>query len=289
MRDLTQVQAFVEVAERGTVAGAAEALSFTAPAVSQQLAKLERDLDGPLFDRKAGRLHLNARGSALLPLARQLLDLAEEAAESVAAAVENPHVVVAGFASALRALVVPLVTRKGRPYELEIREVEDEEALRGLGLGHVDVAIVQEYDGFALQRNDRFDFRVLLRDRLRLITPSRTSPSITIDDLRTSRWLVNGSGTRCEQAMSLILSRAGIQPEVAGHIGDNSTLLALVKAGHGATIVPELVLADAPRGITVAHQDLKTKRTIVAVTRRSQTKRHAILLNDLRPEKVAAG
>ena len=53
------------------------------------------------------------------------------------------------------------------------------------------------------------------------------------------------------------VAAAGVDAGARGHVADNRTLLALVAAGHGATIVPEGVLADAPAGLTIADVDLQ--------------------------------
>jgi DNA-binding transcriptional LysR family regulator len=279
MLDLAQLTAFLEVAARGTVADAATALAYTGPGISQQIAKLEREVGTPLFDRVGGRLRLNAHGIRLVPLAQAMLDLAEQTANTMSAVPAAQTTVIAGFASAVRALVIPVLAHSTTSFD--VREQEDDEALRDLGLGHNDVAIIQEYDGLITARSDRFTYTTLLRDRLRLVAPPQWRPTVTLTELADHGWLTNGTGTRCEQATGLILKKAGISPTITGHIGDNQTLIALVSAGHGATIVPELVLADATDEITIATQDLKVKRTILAVTRTATTKQHRALLRQL--------
>jgi DNA-binding transcriptional LysR family regulator len=275
MLDLTQLQTFVEVVERGTITDAANALAYTGPAVSQQISKLERQLGGPLFDRVGGRLRPNDRGIALRPLAQQMLDLAEHTSLTVGSTEPTNHLVIAGFASAIQTLVVPMLRSTNLAnLSIEVRESEDDAALRDLGLGHIDIAIVQEYDGVTGVRNDRHTYTNLVRDRLRLVAPKHHPKSVTLHDLAKSGWVTNGSGTRCEQATNAVLVNAGIDPVIRGHVADNHTLLALVRAGHGSTIVPELVLADAPKGLTIATQDLRVKRTIVGVTRKATTKQH---------------
>jgi DNA-binding transcriptional LysR family regulator len=82
---------------------------------------------------------------------------------------------------------------------------------------------------------------------------------------------VNGAGTRCEEATQHVLAAAGIAPRIAGRVADNATLLALVAAGHGATIAPELVIAGRRAGLTVSRADLRTRRTILGVTRSAST------------------
>ena len=69
--DTARLRAFLQVAERGTVAAAAAKMGYTAPAVSQQIGKLEQQLGVNLFDRVGGRLRLSAAGEKLLPLARR--------------------------------------------------------------------------------------------------------------------------------------------------------------------------------------------------------------------------
>ena len=69
-----QLQVFVQIALHGSVRAAAERLHLSQPAASMALAGMERQLDAPVFSRERGRLHLNARGRELLPLAQELLE-----------------------------------------------------------------------------------------------------------------------------------------------------------------------------------------------------------------------
>lgn len=270
--DTARLRAFLQVAERGTVAAAAAKMGYTAPAVSQQIGKLEQQLGVNLFDRVGGRLRLSTAGEHLLPLARQMVDLTGLVENAGSADDNRQHVVVAGFASSIRALVLPmLASRLAQTVTFEVHEAEDEVALRDLRLGHVDIAIVQEYDGAPVTRSDRLSYTNLLTDRLRLLAPPSYPTSVRIDQLDVCGWLVNGAGTRCEEATQQVLSAAGITPRITGRVADNATLLALVAAGHGATIAPELVIAGRRAGLTVARADLKTRRTILGVTRSAST------------------
>ena len=281
--DLGRLRSFAEVAERGTVAAAATALGFTAPAVSQHLAKLEADLGAQLFDRAGRRLQLTDSGRALLPIALEMLDLETHARQAVSAPSDRPHFVVAGFASALAALVVPKLASMSDRMTVEVVESEDIDAMRDLSLGAVDLVLTQEYDGIAADRDQRFNFTPMISDRLRLVLPDDLAPSTTVDQLATADWLLNGSGTRCATATLQILQAQGIQPSVSATVADNDTLLALVAAGHGVTIVPELLLQGPCSGVTVAEQDLGVSRTIFAVGREVSANSIAPLIELLRP------
>ena len=266
MMDLGQLRSFVEVAERGTIAAAATALDFTGPAISQHISKLEAELGAKLFDRVGGRLRLSDAGAALMPVARQMLDLDFHGRDVVSRRPSRPHYVVAGFASALRAIVLPLLPTEAE-MTLDVIEREDADALRDLRVGAVDVVLTQEYDGFPVQRDQRLHFTEVLRDELRLVGPSSMPASTTLDDLQDTTWLLNGHGTRCSAATSRLLDAAGVSPRVGGTVADNDTLLALVAAGHGVTIVPDLVLDGQRPDLTVCAQELGVSRTILAVHR----------------------
>ena len=263
------VRSFAEVALRGTVVAAATAIGYTPPAVSQHVAKLEAAMGADLFHRRDGRLRMTDAGTALLPIALDLLDLERRATGAAVPASGRAHLVVAGFASAIATLVLPRLATLDRRFELDIIEAEDDHALRELSLGHVDVVLVQEYDGFAIDRDARFVHTPLTRDALRLVIPPDRPTSTRLEDLGDVRWIFNGTGTRCTQAATRLLTAAGLRPPTGGTVTDNSTLLALVAAGQGVAIVPELVIAEHHRTVRVADQDLRSSRTILAVTRSS--------------------
>jgi len=269
--DLVHLRSFAEVAERGTIAAAAAARGYTAPAVSQHIAKLETDLGTQLFDRVGGRVALTAAGAALLPIACEMLDLDARGRATVQRPGGVPHVVFAGFASAISTVLIPRLGLLRQRATIEIFEAEDTEALRDLGLGAVDVVLTQEYDGVPTERNRRFSFTSLVSDRLTLILPPNMSPTTTIEELGDARWLLNGRATRCAQATTRLLTAAGITPRIVGAVADNATLLALVAAGQGVTVVPARVLDDAHHDLTIAEQDLDATRTIYAVTRTATT------------------
>jgi DNA-binding transcriptional LysR family regulator len=269
MLDLTQLRSFLEVAERGTIAAASTALGYTPPAVSQHVAKLERRLDVGLFERVAGRLTLTDAGRALVPIAREAVELMARAADVVARPAHRPPVAIAGFASGIAALLTPRLATLHDDVTLEITEAEDAPALRELRLGRVDIAIIQEYPGDQHRRDVRLGYTPVATDELRLVLPPSMPASTTLADLQGFPWLVNGTGTRCEAATREIHRRAGLDATITGDVTDNHLLLALVAAGHGATIVPDLVLADVGAPVTVAEQQLGVTRTLLAVTRQA--------------------
>jgi DNA-binding transcriptional LysR family regulator len=282
MVDLVSLRSFAHVCEAGTVAAAAARLGYTPPAVSQHIARLERDVGVPLFDRVAGRLRPSDHGRALQAIAAQMLDLAEQCRHLDAAAGQPAAITVAGCASAITELVVPRLAALAR-HTVTVRGIDDERALRELRLGQADVAIIQRYDGGPGEANPRLAYTTIATEPLRLVLPPGRSPATTLDDLDGAPWLLNGDDTACTRAVLRLLDDAGITPAVIGSIDDNQALLRLVAAGVGAAIVPDLVLtASAPvPGLTVATRPTGAQRTILAVTRRNVTALHRPLLDAL--------
>ncbi len=82
--ELRQLRYFVTVAEHRNFGRAAEALRIVQPAVSQQVARLERELGLALFDRSRRQITLTPDGQAFLPHARRILAAADQAARAAA-------------------------------------------------------------------------------------------------------------------------------------------------------------------------------------------------------------
>ena len=70
--NLTHLKYFHTVAETGKIASAAEALFISAPALSTALARLEKELGMPLFERSGNRVTLNKQGQIFLRYVEQV-------------------------------------------------------------------------------------------------------------------------------------------------------------------------------------------------------------------------
>src|SRR5215212_2459998 len=107
MLDLKLLRSLREVAVRRSFSAAADALSFTQPAVSQHVARLERALDAPLLVRDSRGVTLTPAGEALLKHAEEILAGVRRAEAQVRemAGCERPRVRLGAFQSAAAALV----------------------------------------------------------------------------------------------------------------------------------------------------------------------------------------
>ena len=158
--DLARLRSFVAVIDHGSVQLAAERVGRSQSAVSMQIKRLEEEVGRPLFRREGRALRLNPAGEELLPRARRLLRLSEEAMASLRRP-EAAGVVRFGVPEDYAAcLLAPAMTRFTRAFplaEIELTFESSPTLLRLLDGGRLDLALVT--------RDPRQPFAVLRRER----------------------------------------------------------------------------------------------------------------------------
>ena len=151
-RDGGPVRVLKEVAERGSFSAAADALSYTQSAVSQQIAALEREAGTTLVERGARGVRLTDSGRALVEHSEAILDRlsAAEAELEAIAGLRGGRMRLASFPTA-GATLVPLAiaefSRRHPGEELSLIEAEPEDALPRLKAGELDIALSFERSG----------------------------------------------------------------------------------------------------------------------------------------------
>ena len=152
-----------------------------------------------------------------MPHVYAVLDAMEAGRQSArtAASAERDDVGVAAFPSALVNLVAPLTGARTVPLG-RVMEAEDDDALRELTLGHVDVAIVQEHSHQPYRRDPRLKHHRLLRDPLDLLLPPGWPAPASLAAAGDLPWVVSGAGSPCRGATEEAWRRAGITPDDRG-------------------------------------------------------------------------
>ena len=113
--NIKQLESLVSIVENGGFAAAAERLHTTQSAVSARIKELEKYLGIALFDRSSHRARLTAKGEELLPYARQLVQLAQQATQRVS----DPN----SLSGILRIGAVGLIARRQLPrLIMEVRQ-----------------------------------------------------------------------------------------------------------------------------------------------------------------------
>src|SRR5215204_1038027 len=154
MLDVRRMRVLREVALRGSFSAAAEALSFTQSAVSQQIAALEREAGAVLVERSARGVRLTEAGEAVVRHADGILGrLAEAEAELEAiAGLRGGRLRMAAFESAAATIMPPAIAefRSRHPaVELSMTLAEPQESLPQLRSGELELALTFDGGGLA--------------------------------------------------------------------------------------------------------------------------------------------
>ena len=264
MFELRHLQVFREVARLGSLSAAAEALAYTQPAVSQQMAALERRAGMPLLYRTTRGVRLTDAGEALLRHADAILaeqTVAERELEAIAG-LRGGRVRMASFPTAGAALVpaaVSLFSARYPDVALSVLEAEPEESVPMLRAGELDVALVaapNQPDGFGdLYRG--IDLHHLLDEpRYALLGPGHRlvrRKRLRLSDLAGEARIELARGpTRHGR---VYLEPGGEpepgQPRVAFRSDDFNVVQGMVAAGAGIAVVPELALTNLRTDITI--------------------------------------
>jgi molybdate transport repressor ModE-like protein len=258
MLDVRRLRVLREVAARGSFSAAAEALSFTQSAVSQQVAALERESGSKLIERMPRGIRLTEAGQALVQHADAILARLEDAEEELAAiaGLKGGRLRIATFQSA-GATFVPRALgefhRRHPEVELTVRQ-EECGAPEALASGDADLAIVMDFAHRPIA-GDELELTKLLDDPYDAVLPADhplvRRRSVAVEQLMDERWIVPTVGTGCREGIVDSCRSAGFEPHLTIESDENTQIQAFVASGLGIAIFPRLALATRHPGVEV--------------------------------------
>ncbi|MET7335268.1 LysR family transcriptional regulator [Nonomuraea sp. NPDC005650] len=267
-----------EVARRGGVMRAAEALYLTPSAVSQQLAQLEREVGLALIDRSQRSVSLTPAGRVLAGYAERVEEELLEARRELTRFTERlaGPVRIAAFPTVIRHMLVPamrdLAVRHPKITPV-IHEIYGQPALQEMRMGAVDVLITEQDMGVPGLSQPSLSTRLLYVDEYRVVLPPDWPDPDSVAELLGLPWVASEPNQACGQALERLAGLHGIEPRKAHVITEFGPTLSLVAAGHGVAIVPALALLDVPEGeVRVSEVREVGSRRLDAVTRVSRTR-----------------
>src|SRR3954447_12074999 len=217
MLDVRRMRVLKEVAAQDSFSAAAEALSFTQSAVSQQIAALERESGAKLVERGARGIRLTPAGQALVSHADAILARLDDAEQELAAiaGLKGGRLRTAGFQSAGATLVPRALAefhRRHPDVDLSATTAELAEAHDLLRSGEIDVAIVMDFEAQPLLFAD-METDHLLDDAYHVALPSNhrlaDKPRVSLRDLAGEDWINSCAGTSCDQVVLNACRAAG--------------------------------------------------------------------------------
>lgn len=285
MLRLDRLRVLYAVSTTGSVVGAARSLHVTTSAVSQQIARLERDVGQVLAERRGRGIALTEAGRLLARNAADLLAHAEQVQVELAAhrGTVSGSIMIAAFATAARGLL------PGAIRDLRIRhpdlsaflaEQEPHEAIPALRRGDIDIAIVQDWAEAQLTLPDGFSRQDLCDDTfdvaLPIDHPLAGRNILTIAELTDHDWISWRADEICHDWLLRTLHAHGAEAHIRHTASEHSTQVALVAAGLGVAVIPRLGRQSVPTKVRYLPINPPPTRRIYALWRTSTTALPAI-------------
>jgi DNA-binding transcriptional LysR family regulator len=272
MLDPRRLLTFRAVAQAGSFSGAARELSLTQPAVSQQVAALERELGARLLHRGPGGLTLTEAGTVALDHAQAVAERLALADVQLAELGDDRGALrVGGFPSAL-ATLVPAAIAAVVPQRVEAVEGTVEQLAAGVADGSLHVAVLfqdaaapaREHPG--LRRHELLDepFVVAVGPGHRLAR-RRT---VRLRELAQDPWVAPSAGGIVRNACIA----AGFEPDIAFVARDVLAIRALVAEDLAVTLTPRLIAGHLPGVHVLELRDEPPRRALYALTPRAGTR-----------------
>ncbi len=258
MLDVRRMRVLREVAACGSFSAAAEALSFTQSAVSQHVAALEREAGTQLVERRRRGVRLTDAGRVLVGHADAILariDCAEQELAALAG-LRGGRLRLVSFQSGGATLAPRAVAgfhERHPQVELSMLEAEPEEAAERLRSGDVDLALVYDHESTPGLLGPDLSLTHLLDDRYDAILPTGHALAgrarVSLSDLSGDPWVASTSVCGCRQITESVCRDAGFEPRVAFEADETQAAQALVAAGVGVTMLPQLALTTLHPGV----------------------------------------
>jgi DNA-binding transcriptional LysR family regulator len=239
--NIDALRSFVVLAEELHFGRAALRLHISQPALTKQIKRLESEIGGRLFERTTGRVSLTPAGEVLRDrssaLVKDAMALESFARQAVTGNLERLRI---GFGIAMIGDLLPravIAFRKSYPsVSLEMQDLGSQIIVEAVLDGSLDIGFVR-----MPVANTRLECTMVLREQMLLAVPADRFPKpVSLRSLRDEPFVLiarSTSETFQNHALNLCLA-AGFTANVVQEAKETFTVLNLVRAGLGVTLIP---------------------------------------------------
>ena len=274
------IQTVREVVRTGSFADAARNLGYTASAVSQQVAALERACGLVLFERWARSVRPTSAAFLLVSKGNDVLSALDTLERELRAAAsgERGALQLGSFPTASSRILPRVLAELSRVrpgIEITLSEGEPDELLPELLDGDLDLQLVYRYDLFPRGWPDQIIETPVMDEHLVLCMPEEHPLSgggtVRLRDLRSETWIASRPESSGAQALLRLCGTAGFTPNIAFRSNDYAVVCGLVGCGLGIALVPALGCVPAPGLRTVRLGGLDPRRHVTVLRRTTNT------------------
>ncbi|MFB6676638.1 LysR family transcriptional regulator [Streptomyces sp. NPDC056390] len=276
MLNVRRLLLLAEVAERGSLTAAAEALSMTTSAASQQMSLLEREAGQPLIERLPRGARTTAAGAALAERGRAIRrELQAAEADLEAFGHLDRGVVSLGSFPTASASLLPLALTRFRRAHPQVRTVVRAGVLAQLRemlhTGEVELSLLWDYDWNRVD-DDQLILTPLLDDPTVLVVPTNSplvsSDHVRLSDLADQEWIIRAQNHPVADVLRRACRQAGFEPRIAYASHDYQEAQAMVAAGLGLALAPRLALTNRRSDVRLLSLSSEQSASDIAPIRR---------------------
>jgi DNA-binding transcriptional LysR family regulator len=295
MINLTNVRAFLAVAETGSFHAAAEELGLAQPTVSQQIRKLEESLGARLLERQRTGCRPTSEGETFLPYARSLMQVAGRAVEAIL----HRRLRIGASSNIGIYLLQPYIKAfadLADSVEVDLSIESNPQVAERLERGEIDLALMEWWDD-----RPRFVAEVWRQEPLVIIVPPRhpwaESGEVARSQLFDVPMIGGEPGTGTGTLLQRVFGREATRLKVARNLGSTEAVKEAVKAGLGVSITLAGAVEDEQRSATLRALPLREaalSKALYAIRRADLPASDPAfaflqLLRDLSPDGAEAG
>ncbi len=286
--EIHQLRYFCAVAKEGNFTRAAKEQNVAQPSLSQQVLKLEDELGAKLFDRLPRAARLTQYGAAFLPKAEAILRQLGEARREIREMIdtETGEVTIGAIPTVAPYLLPPLLSGFASSHPgIAVQVVEEITSvlLERLHNGTLDLALLAlPIPGieFACEELMREPLYVVVPEKHRLVSRGIRN----LQEIKNEPFLLMKEGHCFRESTIQACRRSRIHPNVVFESGQFLTILGMVSAGMGVSIVPGMAIGDHKGCRFIRIMDKRSSRSIgvVQLKRHSPTRAHRAFVDYLR-------
>jgi DNA-binding transcriptional LysR family regulator len=241
--EIHQLRTFQLVSVYKSFTRAAEELNLTQPAVTLQIKGLEQELGELLFDRLGRSLALTPAGEVFLAYVQQILNLADQAVETIRQFSNERGRLTIGAGTTTSIFRLPEILRLyHRSYpqiEIRIRNGDSDLISRLVLENGVDLGFVT-----TLAPTGNLETLPIFRDRIWLVGPGNFPPQITGKDLGLESLILFRSGSGFGRFLGDQFRKYQFTPRVTMELESIEAIIRLVQSGLGMAFLPEIAVKE---------------------------------------------
>lgn len=281
--EMHQLRYFVAVARTGTFSRAAGECHVAQPSLSQQIQKLESEVGERLFERTRRRAILTPAGALFLPHALSILETAEQGRQEIREmSGEVRGKILLGALPTIAPYFLPEIIRlfreKYRGVELIFHEETTLQLLRGLEENELDLALISDS-----APNPRIRIENLFSEELLLCLPAGHAlvhqRVVVAADLQQEKFILMQEGHCLGAQAQRFCQTKGLRPQISCRSAQIATVLEMVQAGLGISLIPEMARQQGPdAGVVYRSLDgTRPRRTLALAMSRQRKSSRCVL------------